>query len=611
MKKKFVWLTVSILMVLSLVIASCGPREGEEAKVTEEGGQVVTTKEKAKEEEEEKELVEPSIEEPQYGGTLTRAYGMDINAFDELYGFHAFPITTIHLTNEELWTGDWARGKAGTGEVAWNIGGNDVWEYKTGAIAESWDFSEPGIFIWNIRKGINWALNPNTEASRLVNGREVTADDVVYTLTLLRDDPRSYLSRQPGLPEAEIYSTDKYTVVIKINPVYGPAALMRFADFASIVPPEVIDKYGHMREWYLSVGTGPYILTDYVPGTSITMERNLNYWRTDPVGLGKGNQLPYLDGVRYLIIPDASTLEAAFRTARTDTGGANWETFPLFMEQTGGVLIWTKSVFDGGFNTHFDIKNPPFDNINCRRAMMMAIDWESLVDNLFGGDAEINTWPVTYNSAYKALFLSLDDPDCPDSVKELYTYNPEKAQQLLTEAGYPDGFKVKVACTNPQVDYFSVLSDMWSKVGIELNIDVLESGVHTSIYQGKTWYGMYEMCWSSMAGLSTALQLTNTWGAGWANATDVQDPYIGQMYDELQETLVNEGQTEAMVKHRELMKYVLDKTWAIPYPKAPGYQMWWPWLKNYHGEFSLGNWNEGNWATYVWIDPALKKSMGY
>ncbi len=97
--------------------------------------------------------------------------------------------TSIHLTNEELLTGDWTRGKAGTGEVTWDRGGNDIWEYKAGAIAESWDFSTPGKLVYHIRQGVHWALNPNSEASRLVNGRELNADDVVFSLTMLRDHP--------------------------------------------------------------------------------------------------------------------------------------------------------------------------------------------------------------------------------------------------------------------------------------------------------------------------------------------------------------------------------------------------------------------------------------
>jgi len=608
MRKKIVWVLVSCLMVLSLVVASCAPKE--EAKEIEVGeATVVTAPEEAAAEEE--EAVAPGPEVPQYGGTFTKAYGMDITrGFDEVYGFHANPTTSIHLTNEELMTGDWARGKSGTGEVAWDMGGNDIWEYKTGGLAESWDFSTPGKMVLNIRHGVHWALNPDSEASRLVNGRELNADDVVYSLTMLRDHPVSYLHGLPGIPTAKISNPDKWTVVIEVDPTLVPTCRTRYLDFASIIPPEVVNKYGDMREWKTSVGTGPFMLVDYVPGAGLTFKKNPNYWGTDPCGLGKGNQLPYLDTVKYLIIPDASTIQAAFRTGKLDVGGATWETYPQFMEQTGGVLLHSTSVFDGGFNTHFDIKNKPFSDVKARRAMMMAIDWEGL-KNLFGPDMVINNWPVTYNSAYKAMYLSLDDPDCPASVKELYTYNPDKAKQLLTDAGYPSGLKVNVLCTAAQNDYFSLLMDMWSKVGITLEIKTLDTGSWTTLYQQKRWYGTYNMCYSSMGGLSTALQIGNFWGTSWANATDVTDPYIGEMYTKLQTAIVEEGQKAAMEMHRELMKYVLDQVWAIPYPKAPGYNMWWPWLKNYHGEFSVGNWNEGSWVKWAWIDQALKKSMGY
>ena len=607
--KKIVWILVSCLMVLSLVIASCGPEE--EAKEIEVGeATVVTTG--GEEAAEEEEAVAPGPEVPQHGGTFTKAYGMDITrGFDEVYGFHANPTTSIHLTNEELMTGDWSRGLAGTGEVAWDMGGNDIWEYKTGGLAESWDFSTPGKLVLYIRHGVHWALNPDSEASRLVNGRELNADDVVYSLTMLRDNPVSYLHGLPGIPTANIYNPDKWTVVIEIDPILIPTARTRYLDFASIIPPEVVETYGDMREWKTSVGTGPFMLVDYVPGGVLTFKKNPNYWDTDPAGLGKGNQLPYLDTVKYMIIPDLSTMNAAFRTGQIDQLGAiTWENYPLFMEQTSGVLKYSTSVFDGGFNTHFDIKNKPFSDVKARRAMMMAIDWEGL-ESIFGPDMVINNWPVTYNSAYKAMYLSLDDPDCPESVKELYTYNPDKAIDLLEEAGYPDGLKVNVVCTSVQNDYFSLLSDMWDKVGVELSIETLETGAWTSLYQHKRWYGTYNMCYSSMGGLSTALQIGNFWGESWANATDVTDPYIGEMYTKLQETLVNEGQAAAMTVHRELMKYVLDQVWAIPYPKAPGYSMWWPWVKNYHGEFSVGNWNEGNWVKWIWVDTALKKSMGY
>ena len=85
-----------------------------------------------------------------------------------------------------------------------------------------------------------------------------------------------------------------------------------------VVPPEVMQKYGDMTNWKNSVGTGPFMLTDWIPGSEAVYVRNPNYWMKDPIGPGKGNQLPYLDGVSIVILPDASTQQAALRTAKID-----------------------------------------------------------------------------------------------------------------------------------------------------------------------------------------------------------------------------------------------------------------------------------------------------
>jgi peptide/nickel transport system substrate-binding protein len=83
------------------------------------------------------------------------------------------------------------------------------------------------------------------------------------------------------------------------------------------------------------------------------------------------------------------------------------------------------------------------------------------------------------------------------------------------------------------------------------------------------------------------------------------------MFNKMQEAILAGGQKAADPVHKELMKYVLDQAWAIPTPHSPMYYTWWPWLKNYNGEQSVGYASHYNWTKYVWIDLGLKKSMGY
>ncbi|OGO24313.1 MAG: hypothetical protein A2Z28_00205 [Chloroflexi bacterium RBG_16_51_9] len=66
-----------------------------------------------------------------------------------------------------------------------------------------------------------------------------------------------------------------------------------------------------------------------------------------------------------------------------------------------------------------------------------------------------------------------------------------------------------------------------------------------------------------------------------------------------------------MREMKELLKYVLDQAWAIPTPYVPGYVFWWPWIKNYSGETTVGYFEGNSWSQFIWYDQDLKKSMGY
>ena len=88
---------------------------------------------------------------------------------------------------------------------------------------------------------------------------------------------------------------------------------------SDIYPPEVIEEHGDAKDWRTIVGTGPFMLTDYVLDSSITFKKNPDYWRNDPKY--PENRIPYIDEMRMLIFPELATRMAALRTGKVDWVG--------------------------------------------------------------------------------------------------------------------------------------------------------------------------------------------------------------------------------------------------------------------------------------------------
>ena len=322
------------------------------------------------------------VEKPQYGGTLTigRSEKGLCPTADPYFSHGCVLYIMSQGVLEKLSIGDWGIDR----DIFDFSGFSTPLSTLRGALAESWDISEDGLtYTFHIRKGVHWHDKPP------VNGREMTAYDVEYTFQRnLAMGEFSEAEPTPGLgydgwdaiPIESITATDKSTVVFKLKQP-DPRALRSIIDpvVHIIVPREVIEEYGDMKDWRNVVGTGPWMLTDLVEGSSLTLTKNPNYWSDDEKY--PGNRLPYVDELRVKVMPEPATRIAALRTGKIDYAGAPLSYPPALnsidkvesLQRTNPeIVIWEHMVrtnYSFGMNT----ERAPFDDIRVRKAMQMAL----------------------------------------------------------------------------------------------------------------------------------------------------------------------------------------------------------------------------------------------
>jgi len=579
-------------MVVALVLASCGPAEEEEEEVVPPPV-----------EEEEEEVTPPEEEEeppmptgPKYGGQYRGVLAQKPLLFDEALGYNSYA-PTQHLTNEELVIGDWIKGPTGTGESSWMYYAMfPAPKVQKGGLAESWEVADDVTLIFKIREGVHWHDKPP------VNGRELVAEDVAFTHTRLWASPRSYqTTTYPYLESAT--ATDKYTVVYKSVPGRLGEVWEMAASHSLIIPPEVVEQYGDMNDWKNACGTGAFMLVDYVDGSTATFVRNPNYWQKDP--FRPENTLPYLDGVKLLVITDVSTQMAALRTGKIDRLSAiSWEDGESLIE-TNPELEYVKYFLAGQMMLCWRLDKPelPFYDLRVRQALCMAVDNQAIADDYYGGNAELITWPIApILVEWADLFIPLNE--LPDSVREQFEYHPDKAKQLLAEAGYPDGFKTEVVCYQPQVDLLSIVKAYWADIGVDLELNVKEYGAYSGMVVGKTFTEM------AVQGLTVGTlpfkMVYSGPGKVW-NVSMVNDPRINETYAALSEAYFDEPKRRQMMK--ELVPYMLEQCHKFQFPTPYVYTFWQPWIKNYSGEMYVGYTNLFSYTDYIWLDQDLREEM--
>jgi len=590
-------------MILSLVLASCAPAVVEEEEVVEEEvvEEVVETA-TLRFEKDDGTTIEKVIEKPQYGGTFVHHINTDPTGFDDAYTPDYGNARALHFTNENLYTGDRSKFGGGTDEACTFVPAVLQWQYEVPTLATGWESPDPDTLIIHIRPGIHWHDKPPT------NGRELTADDVAHSIERKLTVPESYICASFGEWFESATATDRYTVEIKGNdaPAHRTALIVEYlVEMLRILPRDAIEEFGDLRDWRNSIGTGPFILVDYMPGSSFTYERNPDYWRRDP--WFPENQLPYVDKLEVVVIVDSATYLAAIRTGKVDrVTDITYEDATALMK-TNPEWKYAKSLLYmpyGGIVFRMDRPELPTYNIDVRRALMIAINNESIARDIYMGDAEIHAWPAA--PVYKDVYTPL--AQLPAAIREQYGYDPDKAKQLLADAGYPDGFKCTVICIPEDEDILSMVQAYWIDIDVEMTMDVKERAVRTSIARA---HEHPDMITYHIGSLGAVYKNFEHLCGGALNQSELCDDNLEEWFGQLfaWENMGNAVVRDQLARKMTLRRLELANAFMPPRPYS--YTFWTPWTKGYWGEWAMGMHDRDVWTHYLWIDQELKESMGY
>ena len=312
------------------------------------------------------------------------------------------------------------------------------------SLAERWEVGKKGLtWTFYLRKGVQWHGGYG----------ELTAEDVKFSLERVLD-PKVGSPARKRLPAIEsIIAKDAYTIQIKTKSIVTDLPAILVNDKPGFVMcKKALEKLGKDIK-YNPIGTGPFMFESYKPRESITLVANDNYWGGKPI----------LRKVVTSYIPDNSTRELALRNGEVDAINIPAKQQWVDRLRKGGFEVHLTSPANM-FVIHFNLTQKPLDDIRVRKALCHAIDRGAML-NYLGKDVakpEFSPLPTGYVGH-------------TDDVAR-YSYDPEKAKELLAEAGLAKGFTMEMNISNSNIYLppMQIIQEQWKKVGVQLELNVVD-----------------------------------------------------------------------------------------------------------------------------------------
>jgi peptide/nickel transport system substrate-binding protein len=328
-------------------------------------------------------------------------------------------------------------------------------------LATEWKTSEDGkIWTFNLRKGVKFH-----------HGREFTSKDVEFTIKRILDPATASMARSLFQIIQNIETPDPYVIKFYLNSPYADFAMTFGAVYARILP---FDKTAEISK--NPIGTGPFKMKEFVPADYVRMIRNPEYWEKDK----EGNQLPYVDELRQVTIPEQAAQIAAL------TGGAVhilWEassqSVPTLKADPNVKLLEVSS--PSYHEITIWVHQPPFQDVRVRQALKYTLDRNQIVKAATGG----------YGTPSNDNPISSISPFWVDT--GMRKRDIEKARSLLTEAGYAKGLDLELITTPDRpglVEFAVAVKEMSAPAGFRINIKSVPYDVYTAQYNRKHPFNM-------------------------------------------------------------------------------------------------------------------------
>jgi len=374
-----------------------------------------------------------SSKEPVYGGSVVVGIQQDIDSLDP------------HKATA-----------AGTKEILFNIFEGLVKSDENGnligAVAEDYSISEDGlVYTFTLRDNVKFH-----------NGEVVTCEDVKYSLERVSGllDGTPLISTMKTIQSVDI--VDEKTVQVTV----GAANTELIYSFVAAIIPAGSGE----EEAANPIGTGPFSFVSYVPQQGIVVKKNAEYWQAG---------LPYLDEVQFKIVdsPDSALLE--LQGGSIDIYAYLTDSQASELKDTFQVLSSPSNVVQALFLNNLE---KPLDDVRVRQAILYALDKDMVNEFVAGG----NGTPIS-----SAMLPTLKDNYV--DLNEVYGLNAdvEKAKQLLTEAGYPNGFDLEIAIPSNYEFHMQtgeVVVEQLKAAGINATIKAVEWGTWLDeIYNGRQY----------------------------------------------------------------------------------------------------------------------------